>query len=358
MTVCVSIGGPSSYEASAPVDELMVGTIDGVVALARKSGGWEERGRTLAGKHVHALLTDPKSGRIFAGIQDGGIYTSDDGRSWARRDNGVEYSNLYAMNSVQDGDTLRIYAGTEPAHLYVTTDLGESWEELPSIRSVPSVKDWTFPSDPHDAHVKNITFDPRSPDTIFCAIEVGGVLKSEDRGKTWIELNGFYEDVHRLGQSPGKPDSLYMTTGDGFYSSADGGGRWEHLTSGESRIGYPDGLVVHPRQPELVFMSGANNGPGDWRKTPDADSAIGRTRDGGRNWEYLAGGLPAHIHGNIAALCMNVWPGGFELFSATTDGEVFHSGDGGDSWSTIASGLPAVSKGRHYRALSGAARPR
>ncbi len=83
----------------------------------------------------------------------------------------------------------------------------------------------------------------------------------------------------------------------------------------------------------------------------DANAAIARTRDAGRTWEYLAGGLPGHIRGNIEAMTMNLFPGGFELFAGTTDGDVFFSDNEGDTWTTIGESLPPLSKGGHYRPL-------
>ena len=43
------------------------------------------------------------------------------------------------MNAVRAADGVRLYAGTEPAHLFVSADQGESWQELASLRSVPTV---------------------------------------------------------------------------------------------------------------------------------------------------------------------------------------------------------------------------
>lgn len=352
MRVCVSVGGQTVYRTEEMATEVLVATVGGALALSRTHSGWSESRRTLNDKHVSALMVEPRKGTIFAGTHGDGIYASEDGGvSWERRDRGVEFLNIYSLNFVEVGDEVRLYAGAEPAHLYVSSDLGRGWEELPTIRSVPSVPEWTFPAPPHEAHVKHINFDPRSADVIYASIEVGGALKSTDAGKTWREMHGFYEDVHRVVVPPGAPDRLYITGGDGVYYSADAGKSWEHLTDTTARIAYPDALVVHPEQPELMFMAGAICSPGAWRQSGTADARIGRSRDGGRTWEYLERGLPTHIHGNIEAMTLDAWPGGMALFAGTTDGEIFCSADQGDTWTTIAQGIPAVSKGGHYRNL-------
>ena len=53
--------------------------------------------------------------------------------------------------------------------------MGLKRDDLPALRNVPNVESWTYPGPPHVAHVKNVGFDPRNPDTIYAAVEVGGV---------------------------------------------------------------------------------------------------------------------------------------------------------------------------------------
>jgi photosystem II stability/assembly factor-like uncharacterized protein len=350
----MSIGGPTVFETDAPADEIVVGTANGVVQLGRteRDGAWRETSRALAGLHVSNLVEDVERGRLFAGTHGDGIHASDDGgRTWRRMDRGVTHANIYAMTAARGADGVRVYAGTEPAHLFVTRDGGETWQELPALRSAPSVKDWMFPAPPHVAHVKHIAIDPRSADTVYASIEVGGAFKSTDGGRTWRQLRGFFEDVHRIVVTAARPDELVMGNGIGVYRSGDGGETWEQLTDRSARIAYPDAVIIHPRDPDTVFMAGAICGPGDWRKTKTADARVARSRDGGRHWRYLEGGLPSHIHGNIEGFTLNAWPGGSALFAATTDGDVFLSEDEGDTWTTIARRIGAVSKGGHYLAL-------
>jgi photosystem II stability/assembly factor-like uncharacterized protein len=354
MLTCLSHGGRNVYRTQAQSDELMVATIDGVVGLSRpdSKGEWRAGRRALEGKHISCLLIEPGREIFFAATHGDGLYASDDrGRTWTGKSRGLELPNIYSLNFAEAGGAFRLYAGTEPAHLFVSDDMGESWRELPSVRSVPSVDKWTFPGPPHVAHVKNITFDPRSSETIYLSIEVGGALKSVDGGQSWRELSGFYEDVHRIVIPAQQPEKVYIAGGDGIWHSPDGGESWEHLTDRSHRIAYPDALIAHPDDERLMFTAGAITSPGSWRKTQTADARIARSRDGGRSWQVLERGLPEHIRGNIEAMSMNVWPGGFSLFAGTTDGRIFFSADEGESWATIAHGLPPVSKAGHYRNL-------
>jgi len=352
MTVSVSPNGRTLYESSAPSNEVLIATANGIVELKRSGGKWSESRRMLEGKHIASIAIDPASGTIFAGVHKGGFWVSEDGgNTWDRRDNGMATDDIYGCNCVQAGNELRVYAGTEPAHLYVSKDKGKSWTDLPQILNQPSREKWTFPAPPHEAHVKNIVFDPRDPDTIYAGVEVGGAFKSTDAGQTWTEMSGFYEDVHRLYTVPATPDHVYMATGAGLYHSTDAGKTWADMPLPEKRIKYPDALIVMPTRPDVVFTAGSIGSPGDWRTTKDADSIVARSRDGGSNWQYLKNGWPEHVRGNIEGMCMDVYPGGFALFAGTTDGEVYFSEDEGESWQNIAQGLPPVSKGGHFRNL-------
>jgi photosystem II stability/assembly factor-like uncharacterized protein len=185
-------------------------------------------------------------------------------------------------------------------------------------------------------------------------------LRSTDGGKTWSTLDNINPDAHRVLIPTNDPSKLYGTapttncgpeTPAGFCVSNDGGESWKSMTPRDFRIGYVDPFFVHPRDPNLLYVAGAKTGPGTWRKLHTADARIARSRDGGRSWQVLERGLPEHIRGNIEAMSMNVWPGGFSLFAGTTDGRIFFSADEGESWATIAHGLPPVSKAGHYRNL-------
>ena len=134
--------------------------------------------------------SSPRPRRCFGGTYSCEIYASTDlGKSWQRRDNGIGDKEIYSLASqVVDGKP-RVYAGTEPAHLFYSDDLGKSWTELPGLRQVPGVEKLTFPGPPHLAHAKSITFHPKDPNIIYVAVEVGGFLRSTDGGKSgrpWI----------------------------------------------------------------------------------------------------------------------------------------------------------------------------
>jgi photosystem II stability/assembly factor-like uncharacterized protein len=353
VAICLSHAGTTSYSSDSPSDKLLIGSGNGVYTIKREGAkAWQVAENSLEGSHVSTLLAEPASGLIFAGVYKGGVFASvDSGRSWERRDQGLSEKDVHCINAVGAASRVKLYAGTEPAHLFESDDLGETWRELTVLRTVPSVSEWTFPAPPHHAHVKNIAIDPHEARIIYVGVEVGGLFKSEDSGQSWKELRGFYADVHRIVIRPSEPKWLYLCTGDGLYHSRDGGESWEHLTTNAMRIAYPDPLLIHAKKENLIFMAGAISTPGTWRKTHTADSRIAHSRNGGKTWEVLHHGLPEHLRANVEALAMEVWNGSGALFAGTTDGDVFYSEDEGERWSRIVNGLPPICKWGHSRNL-------
>ena len=365
MVICLSPGGQTTTVGESRGGMLLVGTAEGIFSCARRNGSWSPQETLLPGEHISALLFEPRSRTLFAGTYGEALYASKDlGRRWEKRDRGIGNREIYTLALQEVGGRPRLYAGTQPAYLFYSDDLGQSWTELPGLRQVPGVEKWTFPGPPHQAHVKSLAFDHRRPDSIYAAVEVGGFLKSADGGRTWKTVSGLNPDAHRVLAPPSDPGKVYLvmpttnagpTDIAGVCVSQDGGESWASLTPRDFRIGYVDPILVHPRNPSLIFTAGAKTGPGTWRKLHTADARIARSRDGGKSWEILNQGLPDHIRGNVEALSMEVWDGGFALFAGTTDGEVFCSVDEGDSWQSIIQGIGPVSKAHHYRNLQASA---
>ncbi len=362
MFVCLSPGGQSLTTGESAKDKLLVGTVDGLFSFQKRNGSWEQQTTQIRGKHISSIVFEPNTQTLFAGTYSSEIFASANlGKNWERRDNGIGEKEIYSLATQMIGGRPRVYAGTQPAHLFYSDDLGKSWTELPGLRQVPGVEKWTFPGPPHQAHAKSITFHPKDPNIIHVAVEVGGFLRSMDGGKTWMTVENINPDAHRVLVPVNDPSKLYGTTPTtncgpevtaGFCVSADGGQSWSSMTPRDFRIGYVDPFFVHPNDPNLLFVGGAKTGPGTWRTLHTADARIARSRDGGKSWDILSGGLPDHIRANIEGMAMDVWNGGYALFAGTTDGDVFYSDDEGEHWETIIRGIGAVSKSHHHHNLA------
>jgi photosystem II stability/assembly factor-like uncharacterized protein len=358
---CLSCNGVTVTTAERPADRMYVGTIRGLITLERGAAGapWSVVGEALTDRHVSALLLEPRSRRLFAAAHgDGGIAVSlDDGLTWRDASSGLDDRNVYTLAVQYRGGNTILFAGVEPAKLYRSDDLGASWSELRALRDVPNTGLWNFPPPPHIAHVKNVAFDSNIPTTLYASIEQGALLKSVDDGASWVELESyedtsedkFRHDIHRVLVKRSDPNWLFMLTGDGTYRSLDAGASWEHTTTRDFTIGYPDAGFIDPRDENVLYIGGPKNAPRSWAVERAADSTMMRSRDGGTTWEERRNGLPAKIVGNFEAMGMHHAGAHLMLVAGTATGEVFVSDDAGGEWSVAATGLAPISKGGHYR---------
>src|SRR5436189_1263354 len=147
MAIGLSHGGSNVYSSSEQSRQLWVATKDGLVLLERLGDrAWRVSHRALRGLHISSIIFEPTSGLIFAGAFFGSVHASTDGgKTWERRDNGLTIHDVYSLAcNVVDGK-MRLYAGTEPAHLFTSDDLGLHWTELAGLRAVPTASTWSFP---------------------------------------------------------------------------------------------------------------------------------------------------------------------------------------------------------------------
>ncbi len=362
MLACLSPNGQNRFAGSEPPTRLVVATETGVSILERTAPGaaWRLAATALPQSHTTTLASLPGRPGILVGTHgDGVFFSADGGATWEPRNDGLAIKDVYSVAAVERKDGLVVYAGTQPAHLFESRDLGRRWTELPALRQVPGTEHWTFPAPPRIAHTKMMVFDPKNPERFYAAIEQGAFLKTEDGGRSFREYAGYsreddraYRDIHQIMVVPSRPETVYMTTGVGLYRSDDGGENWRRLTGPEFRLAYPDHIVLSPDE-RTLFMTGAREDPGVWRRTQVAATAIMRSRDGGAHWEELRQGFSVLPRANIEAMTLASYPGGFSLFVGDTDGAVHASEDGGDTWTRIADAIGPVTKGDHSALLQG-----
>jgi photosystem II stability/assembly factor-like uncharacterized protein len=348
----ISAGGSSVFASNATRDRLAVGTTDGVWLLRRDAEGyWSLSEKALAGTFISSL-TWTEDGAIVAGTHHFGIARSDDGgRTWKWINKGITQFDVWVVKAERLNGREVILAGTMPSALFISDNGGESWRELGGINKVATAKGWFFPPPPHLGHVKDIVV--QNGRDLLVGIEVGAFLLSSDGGESFKELPVASEftdiDIHRIIVHPDRPEEITVATGWGVKKSVDGGSTWSAITVGE--INYPDAMVVHPADPNVLFVAGAKGYPPNWYKINRARPQIARSSDGGQTWSRLLGGFPNGGRAAIGAMTFVVAPDGEALFVGDTDGQIFESRDGGETWEMIFE-TGAVSKGEHYRGLA------
>jgi photosystem II stability/assembly factor-like uncharacterized protein len=351
--VLLSSSGDHIQRAARPAETLVAGTADGVFVLRRSAAGeWVLAQRALQGCALSAL-TRLESGALIAGAHGQGVARSDDGgENWRWINKGLTQFDIWSVRAGKLNGRERLYAGAMPAHLFVSDDGGESWRDLPALRAVAGAEHWFFPPPPHLGHVKDIVVDATR---LLVGIEVGALLISEDEGESFtalpVDADPREVDVHRILVHPARPDRIVISNGlAGTMASEDRGRTWVRGLNPPG-IDYPDPLVLHPDDPDLMFMAGAVGWPPHWYKLGRARPKIARSRDGGRSWQRLLGGLPDGQRAIFGGLTLEAFDGGFALYAADSDGQLFESRDGGDRWQIIAE-IGPVAKGDFHKALA------
>ena len=135
-----------------------------------------------------------------------------------------------------------LLTGTDDGVVSITGDGGKNWQK---IGTFPGVPEYTYVSDVmadrFNADVIYATFDNRKRDDFKPY-----VLKSTDRGQSWISIAGnLPEDktVHTIVQDPVVPELFFVGTEFGVYFTLDGGSEWSELQSGMPTISIPDMLI-------------------------------------------------------------------------------------------------------------------
>jgi photosystem II stability/assembly factor-like uncharacterized protein len=249
-------------------------------------------------------------------------------------------------------DADKVYAGVEDAALFRSDDCGQTWQELPELRSVKGNL-WSPGAGGMCLHT--IIQDPSDPKRLFTAISAAGAFRSEDGGQTWQAatkgLLSAYElpdpdaevghCVHGLAMHPSRPGVLFMQKHWDVMRSDDGGRSWIEISGNlPTDFGFP--IAVHAHEPDTIYVvpikSDSEHFP------PEGKLRVYRSRTGGNEWEALTKGLPqkdCYVNVLRSAMAVDTLdPCG--IYFGTTGGQVYASANSGDSWTPIVHDLPAV----------------
>lgn len=316
------------------MNELVVATEYGVVLCERGDNDWHEFRRGLADRNVTSVIA--RKGVILAGTNNGIFRSDDDGRNWIEASQGLASRHVRWMAFHPDLSDFE-FAGTEPAGIFISSDGGVSWRECTEVPKLRDKFKWYLPYSPEAGCVRDFAFHGSR---VYAAVEVGGVLYSNDHGETWQLVDGsngkpdlerppkplIYPDVHSLEVHPSSPDLLYAPTGGGFYRSKDGGRTWRLLYDCYCRA-----VWVDPLDSEHLIL-----GPADH---VDSNGRIEESRDGGNSWSAASKGL------NVP------WPRGMverffyangELFAVLSNGQLLTTMLANLEWHRILSGVGDV----------------
>jgi photosystem II stability/assembly factor-like uncharacterized protein len=344
-------------------DEVVRFTLDGSHSGAAESLLTPRRGtedpRDGDGLGPRCVAVDPRDpDRVYVGTLDDGLYFSaDGGLSWSHA-TGIAESRVLSLAvspSRHQSGISTVYAGTEPSNLYCSDDGGQSWQLLPALSELPSKPTWSFPPRPWTHHVCTIAPHPTDPDCLAVGIELGGVVRSQDGGASWVDHNpAAHSDAHDLCTHPLAPERLYETAGQGIALSDNRGDSWTRF---EDEL---DGDGVEPIDPSDPGFEWRHYG---WRQAVDAvdpdlwyvsmsrspeaahgggDAQAHLWRSRGNGWTPVDtwGSAPELRQMPYGLVTFPDQPG--RLLVGLRGGVMVHTDDAGESWSRLELQLPSV----------------
>jgi photosystem II stability/assembly factor-like uncharacterized protein len=201
-----------------------------------------------------------------------------------------------------------------------------------------------------------ILFSPVDPHVLYFALNV--LFQTRDGGQNWeiISPDLTREDpgvpetlaayaekargsrrgvIYSLGPSPRDIRTIWAGTDDGLIQvTRDGGKNWSNVTPPEmtpwSKVTQIDASHFDA---DTAYASVSRF------RLDDLSACIYRTRDGGRTWQKIVGGLPDNAPVNV----VREDPQRRGLLFAGTERAVWVSFDDGDHWETLQQNLPATS---------------
>ncbi len=345
---------------------LLIGTLKGVFIYQSDEHrtDWQLSGPHLGGWEIFSLCGDSRNGRIIAGtdhfMHGATLRTSRDfGATWepVARDPAFAEGSAFKLNHIwqivpgHPSTPETWYAGVDDAALFVSRDDGQIWSELSGLTAHPTRPRWTPGFGGlclHSVHV-----DPTNAQRIWVGISSVGVFRTDDGGQTWKLCNAGLHNVapnfvldpdmgrcvHKMVLDPQRPGVLYIQYHGGVFKSEDAAESWVRISAGlPHEFGFPMAATQRGDIFVVPLLSDEN------RVVPDGALKVWRSRDQGRSWRAMTGGLPqeSHFVGVLrdAMTADPLSPAG--VYFGTTMGELFGSIDDGETWRRLPGQFPRI----------------
>lgn len=317
---------------------------------------------TITPPHVdmHALAWDA-AGRLVAG-DDGGVHRSSDlGATWTALNSGLGVVQFYAGLSTHPTDPNILLGGaqdngsnrrTSDSLLWTQVFGGDGgWTETDQaspnrlfveyqgtgnlFRSTNSGQSFQSSGSGISASDRNCFLPPyqiAADNSNRMLYATHRVYRSTNGGSSWSAISGDLTNgsgaIRALALAPSDPQVVYAATNDGNLKvSFNGGSTFNSIGSGLP--GWPRvtrELFVDPADPLTVYHAVGAFG----------SARVRVSRDGGQNWESLAGDLPDLPVNTVAADRR----GAKETLFAGTDAGLYRSVDAGENWHRYGRTLP------------------
>jgi len=323
---------------------------EGTGILKSTDGGasWKTINNGLEVLYIGSLAMDPTDTRILyaasgapkyiSPIATGGVYkTTDGGESWKK----MLGDDAFTMVAVSQSNPRIVYAASERA-FFRSDNGGATWTKF--------------------CHQKEIGWGPKGlrafvptscvvdrEDPLFIVVNsyLGGIVRSEDGGKTWlISSQGYVSaDLQGLSLCSVDADAVYAIGRSGPFRSLNGGKTWEGIANGIAAVRDWYAIATNPRNYREILVS------------DQFDGRIFKSITSGSTWQLMykhplvKEADPNNRHGFkvIAYSPSNpkIVYAGMRVQRAVVEGSlpirssygVFKSVDGGETWREMNRGL-------------------
>lgn len=366
------------------IKRFALGTRKGIMVWEKSGSEWSLGHFAFRGSHVSIVHLDPRSGHLYALLDDGHfgnkLFRWDnfaDDPNWrsasqsdawkelptlvypegSRLPNGndavLKYQWAFAHGS--DNQPGRIYIGTEPGGLFVSDNHGDEFWFVQSLWDHPSrcaEKTPWMGGGRDNAGIHSICIDPRDDGRVRIGISVAGVFESNDNLESWAPVNKGLRadympdpypevghDPHLLVQNRANPDVLWQQNHCGIFRTTNGCQSWDTVSEEDGIANFGFCIAIDPENENTAWVIPAESD--QVRVACDHQLAVSRTEDVGKTWTHFRQGLPqqdcfdfAFRHGLVLS--------GDSLVFGTACGSLYESGDRGESWQVISNHLPPV----------------
>ena len=370
---------------------ILVGTTKGgfIFESDEKRKKWEMSDILFKGWNVMHMQMDPRDQRLYAAtshfVYGPTIHHSDDlGNTWTQAKespalsrgskSGRPASTMDEAFISEGGESIKekpekmikvwnikpgrasepnvLYAGAQPASLFVSKDRGDTWTLNESLYDHPQRGEWGPGAGGLTLHT--ILLDPTNDQRMYIAVSAAGCYRTDDGGVTWKPYNKnvradfmpdkypeFGQCVHKMTMHPATPNVLYQQNHCGVYRSDNFVEDWVDI--GEGKLPTPFGFAigVHPTDPRTIYTVPEESQ--EYHISVDGQFAVWRSRDAGNSWEKLTKGLPERAHVDVLREAMGL--DSFEdagVYVGTNTGQLFYTRDSGDNWELLADFLPPI----------------
>ena len=271
-------------------DRMFLGTSHGEIYLTENGAlSWTNpRGSIpFPGYVVDDLLLNRK-GELWMsgwGVWGGGViaYSPDAGKSWERRDAGLENVSIRALAISPSDPDFMVAGGLEG--VWRSTDAGRNWTQISSRENVESLaidprtddrifvgtwrqawrtddggESWKHIAEGMvlDTDVFAIDIDPDNPDDIWLST-CGWVYNSKNRGDAWTRYREGFENrrIHATARDAENPSCVYAGSVAGLYRTLDGGRNWSRISDDRLVI---NSVAIHPERPDRIVLGTEGDG--------------------------------------------------------------------------------------------------